>query len=523
VLRAYDQAPRVHSSDEWPVELFTFRGRDDASAQRAVRRLLEKVEEDGQRKPSGRGGTWRLRDWARGAARVSDSAAVRGEPVRIALLAQSVGELTDLLRRAADGVHDPAAGIYAAGGTGGGERAATDGSIALLFPGQGSQRPGMLADLFVAFPELQRYLQLGRRWADALYPPTAYDKATADAQLARITDTAVAQPALGIVELAAADLLASLGVRPGMAAGHSYGELVALGVAGALSPADVLTASAARAEAILAQIPEDGDAGAMAAVTALPEKVDEVLALAGLDGEVVTANRNSPKQTVISGPTEAVTKAVGRLRDAGLSAKPLQVACAFHSPLVAGAADDFARTLQAMDVHAPRLPVWANSTAGPYDTDPHAVRAGLAGQIGSPVRFAEQIESMYAAGARVFTEVGPGKVLTRLVSAILGDRPHSTVTLEDARRGGLYGFLAGVAQLAVAGADVRTGKLYQGRDAVDPESATPRKPAGWTVDGQLIRLADGSIPPNALRPPRPVTELIVPEPPTQDQVVDLDL
>ncbi|OEV07349.1 acyltransferase domain-containing protein, partial [Streptomyces nanshensis] len=230
----------------------------------------------------------------------------------------------------------------------------------------------------------------------------------------------------------------------------------------------------------------------------------------------VTANRNSPRQTVISGPTEAVTKAVGHLKDAGLSAKPLQVACAFHSPLVAGAGEEFARTLQSMYVHAPGLPVWANSTARPYDTVPHAVRAGLAEQIGSPVRFAEQIESMYEAGARVFTEVGPGKVLTSLVSAILGDRPHSTVTLEDARRGGLYGFLAGVAQLAVAGADVRTGKLYQGRDAVDPESATPVKPAGWTVDGQLVRLADGTIPPNALRPPRPVTELIVPESPTAD-------
>ncbi|QPP06097.1 SDR family NAD(P)-dependent oxidoreductase [Streptomyces bathyalis] len=518
VLRAYDQAPSVHSSDEWPVELFTFRGKDAESAQRAVSRLLEKVEQ------AGNGGTWRLRDYALGAARVSDSAAVRGEPVRIALLAQSVAELPGLLRRAAEGAHDPAAGIFAAGGSTTGAGAAGTptgtesggGAVAFLFPGQGSQRPGMLADLFVAFPELQRYLHMGSRWADALYPPTAFDEATADAQLARITDTAVAQPTLGIVELAAADLLASLGIRPDMAAGHSYGELVALGVAGALSPQDVLTASAARAEAILDQIPDEGDAGAMAAVTALPEKVDEVLALAGLDGEVVTANRNSPRQTVISGPTEAVTKAVGHLKDAGLSAKTLQVACAFHSPLVAGAGEAFARTLQSMYIHAPGLPVWSNSTAEPYDAVPHAVRAGLAEQIGSPVRFAEQIESMYAAGARVFTEVGPGKVLTRLVSAILGDRPHSTVTFEDARRGGLYGFLAGVAQLAVAGTDVRTGKLYQGRDAVDPESATPGKPVGWTVDGQLIRLADGTIPPNALRPPRPVTELIVPEPPTQD-------
>ncbi|WP_045866132.1 type I polyketide synthase [Streptomyces sp. WMMB 714] len=508
VLRAYEQAPAVHASDEWPVELFTFRGKDAAAAQRAVRRLLEKLEQPG--------GDWRLRDYARGAARVSDSAAVRGEPVRIAVLAESTEELKALLHRAADGVHDPKQGIYAAeaGGTDGAEGR---GALAFLFPGQGSQRPGMLADLFVAFPELQRYLQLGSRWADVLYPPAAFDKETRDEQLARITDTAVAQPTLGIVELAAADLLGSLGVRPDMAAGHSYGELVALGVAGAMAPQDVLTASAARAEAILEQV-RDGDAGAMAAVTAAPGKVEEVLALAGLDGEVVTANRNSPKQTVISGPTDAVTRAVGHLRDAGFSAKPLQVACAFHSPLVAGAGETFAGTLATMDVHAPALPVWANSTARPYDTDPHAVRAGLAGQIGAPVRFADQIEAMYESGARVFLEVGPGKVLTRLVSAVLGDRPHTTVTLEDSRRGGLYGLLSGVAQLAVAGTDVRTGMLFQGRDAVDPDTATPVKSPGWTVDGQLIRLADGTIPPNALQPARPVTELIVPESPTQDGV-----
>ncbi|MFE4646318.1 acyltransferase domain-containing protein, partial [Streptomyces sp. NPDC056730] len=475
-----------------------------AAARRAARALLDLIR---------RGGDWRLRDYARHAAHRGDQAAVRGEPVRIAVVAPSLAALPELLRRAAEGEHDPEAGLHVSDDTATGATA-TDGEgagkLAFLFPGQGSQRPGMLAELFVAFPELQRYLQLGARWADALYPPAAFDEETKAGQLARITDTSVAQPALGVVELAAAELLASVGVRPAMAAGHSYGELVALGVAGALAPQDVLTASAARAEAILAQV-ADGDAGTMAAVTATVEQVEDVLRPAGLAEDVVAANHNAPRQTVISGPTEPMAAAVARLRDAGHPAKPLQVACAFHSPLLAGAGDAFARRLESLTVHPTTFDVWANRTAGTYPAEPAAIRAGLAAQIGAPVRFTEQIEAMYAAGARVFAEVGPGRVLSKLVSAVLGDRPHRTIPLDGGRGAGLSGFLTALARLAVSGADVRAGRLFQGRDAVDPETAVPGRTAGWTVDGQLVRLADGTIPPNALHPARPVTELIVPE------------
>ncbi|MBB4909422.1 type I polyketide synthase [Actinophytocola algeriensis] len=478
VLRAHAQAPAAHALDEWPAELFTFRGQDDDTARRAAEALLG---------PAGDG--VRLRDLAASASRRSDLAAERGDPVRIAVVASSLAELTALLTRAAAGEHDPAAGLFV--------RTPVGGGVAFLFPGQGSQRPGMLAELFVAFPELHRHLDA--RWAGALYPPTAFDADTAAAQQARVTDTAVAQPVLGMVELAAAEVLAGLGIRPDAVAGHSYGELVALTVAGALDPADLPAASAARASAILAAV-RDGDPGTMAAVTADEATIGSLLH----DLPVVLANLNSPQQTVISGSGAAVAAAVEALRAAGLTARPIPVACAFHSPLVAGAGAVFAETLAGLDVRPPELTVWSNRTAAPYPAD---VRAELAAQIGAPVRFADQVGAMYDAGIRTFVEVGPGRVLSGLVLATLGDRPHKTVALEE--RPGLAGLLTAVARLAVAGVDLRTGPLFAGRDVRDPNVVPLPDPPAWTVDGQLVRRVDGAVVPGALQPARRVPELVM--------------
>ncbi|MFI0913857.1 SDR family NAD(P)-dependent oxidoreductase [Streptomyces abikoensis] len=489
VLEGGDDVPPRRHVGGWPAELFLFRG--DAAIEDLLR-LAETNEAHAIRGSDDAEAVWRpwrLRDLALTAARrAADTAA---GPVTAAVVASSPAELPGLLRAALAG--RPGPGVLLPGP----ER--VTGETAFLFPGQGSQRPGMLADLFVAFPETRRHLR-GAPVA-RMFPPAAFGPDEHETRRRRLADTRDAQPALGAACLAVHDVLAELGIRPAMAAGHSYGELVALCAAGVF-PADALPElSALRAGAMAAAAGDEP--GTMAAVTAGAAEVEAVLEAAGLAGRVVVAARNSPAQTVVSGPEETVRLGVAALEDAGFGARRLDVACAFHSPVMEEAATAFGTVLAERPFRAPEFPVWSNETAAPYPADEAGARARLTGQITAPVRFAEQIEAMYAAGARVFVEAGPGTALTGLVRATLADRPHLAVPFEPHADAGLRGHLESLARLAVSGGvPVDAAALFAGRDAVvaDPERL-PERP-GWIVDGHLVRTAEGAVPPGGLRPAR---------------------
>ncbi|WP_231114754.1 type I polyketide synthase [Lentzea aerocolonigenes] len=449
VIAGYDGADEPwHGLTQWPAELFLIRGDDQAAAQREAARLAALIDD---RTP--------LRSLA---------AACGSGTVQAAFVVSD----HDGLRKALADVEAWRAGSVKLRG---GERP----KIAFLYPGQGSQRPGMLLDLVTAFPRLQDFVDA--RYERVMYPPAALTAEDVAEQRAAITDTRMAQPTLGIAGLMVTALLESVGVRPDLAGGHSYGELVALAAAGVFEPSDLLDLSAARAEAMLAAVGEDP--GTMAAVSAPLAEVEALL-----PPDVVVANHNAPDQVVISGPTKAVENAVEVLRTAGLSVKSIPVAAAFHSRLMAGARDRFAARLQAISIGETAFPVWSNVTAEPH-TD---VRDGLAKQLAGRVRFVDQIESMYAAGARIFVEAGPGGVLSSLVGKTLGDRPHQALRCDDH-----VTFLRTLAELAAAGVEIDAAPLFE--DRAEPATAVPPRP-GWYVDGGLVRDANGDALPGGLRP-----------------------
>ncbi|MFJ4780065.1 SDR family NAD(P)-dependent oxidoreductase [Streptomyces sp. NPDC088762] len=479
VLAGYEGAeePR-HGLEEWPAELFCFRGEDRRAAGRAMARLAARLEEN-----DAAGRPWALRDLA------AEAAATGTGPIRVAVVACDPDELAARLARAR--AFAPGPGVHVR------EESADPGRVAFLFPGQGSQRPGMLTELFTAFPSLRGLLdEAPTAVVSAMCPPAAFSTEDRAAQRQALTDTRMAQPALGLAGAAAHLLLTGLGVRPDSVAGHSYGELTALWAAGAYDTESLLRLSTRRAEAIMAAA--GTDPGSMAAVSAPPDEVREIATDAGC----VVANHNAPRQCVISGPTTAVSTAVAALREAGLSAEPIPVACAFHSPVVAGAAATLADELAGTAVADPAVPVWSNTTAAPYPPGPDAVRGLAARQVAEPVRFVEQVEAMYAAGVRTFVEAGPGRVLTGLVGRILHGRPHTAVPLDVPGEHGLVRLVTALAELTAAGVPVAPEALFRGRTARLPEQP-PARP-GWLVDGHLVRTANGEPVAGGLRPASPV-------------------
>jgi [acyl-carrier-protein] S-malonyltransferase len=299
--------------------------------------------------------------------------------------------------------------------------------LVFLFPGQGAQAPGMAVDLFDKYDAVKKLFAL----ANDIFARDALAMLR-DSSADELRQTDVAQPAIALSELAVRAALLEHGITASATAGHSLGEYPALCTAGVIGEAECLRLVAARGKAFSAS---GAAPGGMAAVVGLaPEAVEGLVAewtAAGLSG-LYAANLNSPRQTVVSGTLDALAEAEARFPKAGARRFiKLAVGGPFHSPLMAGAADSFAKTLETAVFADPSIPFFSN-VSGKQVASGAELKALAVRQITQAVRWTEIEAGIAALNPGAVLETGPGKTLCGLWKDTGSAAPcHAAGTVAD--------------------------------------------------------------------------------------------
>jgi len=424
----------------------------------------------------------------------------RSSSLRLAVIAENGPQAAEKLRRAktliADAkfpIKDPS-GIYCQ------QADKTDGQIGFLFPGQGSQFIGMGADLALNFEAARETWDKAAEQLplhDIAFPPTTFNEETRNAQRQRLQSTEWAQPAIGVCSLSYLQLLRAAGITPDCVAGHSFGELTALCATGVIDEATFVKLARRRGEIMNDTVTTPGG---MLAVLLTDES--RSLLSKPLPPGLVVANHNSPRQVVISGELEAIQKFEQSLTDQRITCQRLQVAHAFHSPQMTAASETFRDLLHKETFHKAEQPVFCNVDAMQHD-DPQTLSALLSRQLREPVRFQEIVERMYDRGVRVFVEVGPQDVLTKLVGQCLSGRPHLAVAVNRRGANGVTQFWHALAQLFVEGVSLDFTNLWD--EAPTSNGPEAPKPHDIMICGSNYGkpYPANAVPPQPGLPPKP--------------------
>ena len=287
---------------------------------------------------------------------------------------------------------------------------------AWMFPGQGSQQPAMAN----AIAECAELVSIG----EGLVGPSLRWIATSPRS--QVWPADLVQPAIYLTSVGASRTLRKLGARPEAVVGHSLGEFAALYTAGVLSFEEGLEVVVARGRAMMRA--GGRAAGGMAAVVGLELTVIEEICESA--GSVWLANLNSESQFVISGTDEGLVSAAAIVKERGGKAIRLQVPVAAHTPLMAPAADDVAKALDAVELRIPEFPFYSCVDASRH-SDPAEIRQLLIDGVTRPVKFEATVRAMADAGITSFVETGPGKALAGLVKRILPDAPITGISSDE--------------------------------------------------------------------------------------------
>ncbi|MCD6184220.1 MAG: acyltransferase domain-containing protein, partial [Deltaproteobacteria bacterium] len=339
------------------------------------------------------------------------------------------------------------------------------GGTGFLFPGQGSQYPGMGIDIVCTFPcaidaldSADKAFDKKERISDFIYPfnSTVDYKEKKYSKILAKTD--IAQPAIGAVSLAMLRSLQYFGLKPDAAVGHSFGELTALMAAGRIDIKTFFSLAAARG-ALMAKAGKNKgrDSGAMLAVQAPLEELEELIKD---NPDLVLANKNSINQGVLSGTTAAIDDINKIFKKKGYRAVKLDVSNAFHSVLVADAVEPFLKIVNDINMKSGDIPVYSNTTGLPYPADFQKAKKILGRHPGLPIDFISNIRNMYNDGIRTFIEIGPKAVLTGLVKSILEGRDINAIALDisSGKKSGIADLACALCKLASSGIELELTK-----------------------------------------------------------------
>lgn len=294
--------------------------------------------------------------------------------------------------------------------------------LAFVFPGQGAQAPGMGQDVFDEYDAARAVFKAADERLGF-----AISELSFEGPEDKLKETAIAQPAIVATSLAYLAAIRDMEVlpQPDFVAGHSLGEYTALAAAGVLDIADVVQLAALRGR--LMQLASQQFPGSMAAVLGFDEA--NLVEVAGEAG-IFVANYNSPGQVVISGDRDKMAKAAEILAAKGARVVPLAVSGAFHTPLMAPAAEGLAKVVERLTFKDAVIPIIANTTGKPI-TAAADIKAELLKQLTTSVYWQKSVEYMIGAGVTTFVEIGPGKVLSGLIRRI--NRDAKTINISESQ------------------------------------------------------------------------------------------
>ncbi|MCE9563601.1 MAG: polyketide synthase dehydratase domain-containing protein [Planctomycetes bacterium] len=425
----------------WDSEAFVLQGADRAELRERVLTLANTVE---------RQAGISLQEIA-----VRLAVELRPGGSRLAVVASSSPDLVTKLRRAADRLADPKCkqirdtnGLYFFE-----QPLALQGSLALIFPGEGAQYPGMLADLCGVFPEVEdTFSWCDRLAADAgraslrnILHPTPEETVAAEAELRKLGPSIFG---VLLADLAVTRVLQRLELPVSAIAGHSAGELAALLAAGALDSETMLGPSLVEIMDLMQQLEEEagGPEVALLAVGAGRAVVEEVTTKVAPG--VIVAMDNCPHQSVAVGPSHLIAAVESALLERGLVCERLPFRRPYHTPMFEPWMGRFRELFAGIPFHQPHTPIYSCSTGARFPNDPPSIRELTVNHWVSPVEFTRMIETMYADGVRIFVEAGPRGNLSAFTEDVLRGKPCAVIPANVTRKSGPTQINHLVAQLA---------------------------------------------------------------------------